>query len=417
MTPNDDRRVLIVGGGVIGVCCALMLQRDGHTVTIIERDEPGMGTTIASCGLIAVGEIVPLSKPGIFRKAPAWLLSPKGPMAIRPGVLPSLAPWLLRFMANSRPGRIRRIAAQLAALTWFARDDYDALLGELGLRALIHSQPVLEVFDHHSELESYRFCVEIQRRHGFDVRILSGAQAAEMEPALAGDFAGAALFNDWRAIVDSYRFVAALCDAFIAGGGCYLRGEVQGFEFKDQTVARVRLTGGDSMAAGQVIVAAGAWSRDLAALLGERLAVQAVAGYQTILPEPGIDLRHALLYGTGGFGLTPYESGISVAGTVEFSNLDAQPDFRRARIIVDKAKRVLPGLSTGQGIERVGWRPLTPDTVPVIGRSRRFSNVFFATGHGQLGVTLGATTGRLIAGLVAGRTPNIDLSAYRADRF
>ena len=410
-------RVVVIGGGVVGVCCALALQRAGRQVVIVERHEPGMGTAIASCGLIAVSEVVPLSKPDILRRAPGWLLDPKGPLTIRPGALPGLIPWFLRFMWNARPRRIEEISGQLAALTRDARQDYDALLRPLGLQDLIRSKPVILLYDHAHELAAERASHDCRRRLGFEVEELSGAEAAELEPAIAKDFAKAILFKDWRAVVDTYRFVTALTDAFVGAGGTFHRGEVSGFQRDGENITGVELADGSPLPAREIVVAAGAWSKALAAQLGVKLMIQAVAGYQTVLADPGLSLDHALGYAAGGFGITPLESGLAVAGTIEFSGLGQAPDYRRARIIVEKAERVLPGLRTEGGLERVGWRPLCPDTLPVIDRVPGAANLYFATGHGQLGVTLGATTGRLIADLVMGRKSNLDLAPYGATRF
>jgi D-amino-acid dehydrogenase len=417
MAGDAHDRVVVIGGGVVGVCCALALQREGRQVVIVERDEPGMGTAIASCGLIAVSEVVPLSKPDILRRAPGWLLDPKGPLTIRPGALPGLIPWFLRFMWSARPRRIEEIAGQLAALTRDARKDFDDLLRPLGLQDLIRSKPVIVLYDHAEELAAEQASHERRRRLGFDVEELSGAEAAELEPAIAKDFAKAVLFKDWRAVVDTYRFVTALTDGFVAGGGTFHRGEVSGFRCDGDRITGVELADGSPLPAQEIIVAAGAWSKALAAQLGVKLMIQAVAGYQTLIADPGVSLDHGIGYAAGGFGITPMESGLAVAGTIEFSGLGQAPDFRRARIIVEKAKRVLPGLKTEGGLERVGWRPLCPDTLPVIDRAPGLANLYFATGHGQLGVTLGATTGRLIADLVTGRRPNLDLAPYRATRF
>jgi D-amino-acid dehydrogenase len=417
MAGEVDDRVVVIGGGVVGVCCALALQREGRKVVVVERHEPGMGTAIASCGFLAVSEVVPLSKPDVLRKAPGWLLDPKGPLTIRPGALPGLIPWFLRFMWNARPRRIEEISGQLAALTRDARQAYDALLRPLGLQDLIRSKPVILLYDHADELAAERASHDCRRRLGFDVEELSGAEATELEPAIAKDFAKAILFKDWRAVVDTYRFVTALTDAFVAGGGTFLRGEASGFLRDGERITGVELADGSPLQGQEFVVAAGAWSKVLAAQLGIKLMIQAVAGYQTLLADPGVTLEHPVIHGAGGFGMTPLESGLAVAGTIEFSGLGQAPDYRRARIIVEKAKRVLPGLKAEGGLERVGWRPLCPDTLPVIDRAPGAANLYFATGHGQLGLTLGATTGRLIANLVMGRRPDLDLAPYGATRF
>lgn len=142
-----------------------------------------------------------------------------------------------------------------------------------------------------------------------------------------------------------------------------------------------------------------------------------MAGYQALLPEPGVEFRHSVIYADGGFCFTPMRRGLQIGGTIEFSGRNAKPNFRRAEIILEKARRVLPQLNADKHEFGVGYRPFLPDTKPIIDRSRRLPNVLMAIGHGQLGLTLGATTGRLIADLATGRTPKQDLEAFSAYRF
>jgi D-amino-acid dehydrogenase len=218
-------------------------------------------------------------------------------------------------------------------------------------------------------------------------------------------------------VVDSKRYVVALHEAFVARGGVVKRTKVTGFFRDGGTIVGVQTRAGTNVSADQIVVAAGAWSRHLAAELGLHIQLQGVIGYQTSLQDPGIEVGHALIYAKGGFGITPYESGLAVAGSIEFADLGAKPNWKRADILVEKAKRVLPGLRAQPAERRFGRRPLTPDTKPIIGRTPTAQNVIFATGHGQLGLTLGATTGRLVSDIVASRGPNIDMSGFRPERF
>ncbi len=416
--------IAIIGGGVIGICCALQLQRRGYAVTVIERDPPGEGATWASCGFIASSEVVPLSRPGTLKKIPLYLLNRTAPLAIRPTALPRLGAWMARFVGNARQRRMAHITTHLSALTARARGDFERMLRPHNLQNLIGNAPIIEVYDSAAELAHERPHHDLRRAQGFSIDEISGAQAAEMEPALATDFAAAAVFNDWRSVVDTKRFVTALYDAFAADGGVVVRDHVLEMECdrqRDRGVVRgLRLQSGERVSADQVVLAAGAWSAALAAQLGISLPVAAILGYQTMLGDPDHSLAHGVIYAAGGFGITPYENGIGIAGTLEFAALDDRPDYRRAKVLVAKARRVIPALATRaahDGVERFGRRPFCPDTLPIIDRASGLSNLVVATGHGQLGVTLGATTGLLVAQIIAGESPSVNLTAYRHDRF
>ncbi len=411
------KNIVVLGGGIVGVCCALQLQRAGYTVRIVERNPPGEGAAQASCGYIAASEVIPLSKPGLLRKAPGWLFDPSGPLTIRQSSLMGLLPWFLRFAGNTRPSRISQISHDLSRLTSRAMVDYRELLGQFGLSDLIQTNPVIELYETEKDFDRARPDHEMRRALGFQVDEISGLQAAEREPEIAKDFAKAVVFSDWRSIVDSERFVTAMTDAFVSGGGSITMAEASHILFEGSMATGISLAGGEKIEADIVILCAGAWTKQLTAPLGSKLRIEGVCGYQTLFADPGVSLAHGVIYAKGGFGITPYESGLAISGTIEFANLDAEPDWRRADILVKKSRRILPKLQTTNGIRRMGRRPLTPDTLPIIDRLPNFENIFVATGHGQLGVTLAATTGKLIADLVSGHPGDMDMAAYRASRF
>lgn len=410
-------RVVVIGGGVVGITCALELQNDGHQVTVLDPGVVGEGASWASCGSIAVSEVIPLSKPGTLMRAPGWLLDPLGPLTLRASSVLGVLPWFLQFLRNSQVSRIRRISGELARLGLSARSDLGAFLERYELSNLLRSAPVIELYDTEKELEAEREFHDMRRKLGFQLEEISGATAREMEPAIAGDFARAVVMRDWRSVVDTKRFVVELHRAFVARGGIVELHKAIGFQREGERVVGITTDSGQVVQGDQYVLSAGAWSKELADTLGVRLSMAGVIGYQSNLTEPGVNLNHALIYPKGGFGITPYETGMAVAGGIEFARLDDAPNWARAELLAEKAERVIPGLQTESMERRVGRRPLTADTKPIIGRARAIPNLIFNTGHGQLGLTLCATSGKLVTELVAGRLSSIDLSAYSPDRF
>lgn len=410
-------RVIVIGGGVVGLSCALALQKDGHEVTVLEPGPLGEGASWASCGCIAVGEVVPLSQPGMLMKVPGWLIDPEAPLSLRPSSLPGLLPWFARFTANSLPKRMRAIAADLASLTFQATGDFKAQLADIGQPDLLIERPVLKLFDGDSDKATMGGAFDLARELGCTIDEISGQEAQEMEPAIAGDFKYAAVLRDWSHVADPKLLVEKLAAAFQSRGGSLLPAAGAGFARDGSQVRSVITSDGQSLPADEVVIAAGTASKALAKELGIALPIAGLAGYSTALADSGTDLKHTVFYPKGGFGMTPYRDALAVAGTVEFAGLDAVPDWRRAKVLVKRAHRVLPGLQTGNAERRMGRRPFTPDTRPIIGRAAKLANVSLATGHGQLGLTLGATTGRLIADLLAGRPAATDLSPFAPDRF
>jgi D-amino-acid dehydrogenase len=410
-------KAIVIGGGIVGVCCALYLQRDGYAVTLIDPAAPGNSTAKWSCGQMAVSEVIPLSKPGILKKIPGWLLDQKGPLALRPAALPGIFPWFLRFLACARHSKIVEIAEAITTLTSRVYDDYAPLLDACDDKALLGQKPIIEVFNSPTGITHERPHLELRKRLGFQSEELDAAAIADLEPALAGKFKHGLLFPDWRNVSDTEGFIAALTESFIDQGGVRVLGEVKRLVELEDMATGVTLANGDRYPASNVVIAAGAGSRQFFNQLGVNIPLAGIAGYQAVLPEPGVEIRHSVIYADGGFCFAPMTRGLQIGGTIEFAGPNAEPNFKRAEIILEKAQRILPQLQTRNLEYGVGYRPFLPDTKPIIDRSERLTNVFMAFGHGQLGLTLGATTGRLIADLVAGRTPAQNLTPFKADRF
>lgn len=408
---------VVIGGGIVGVCCALYLQRSGYTVTLIDPEAPGNSTAKWSCGQMAVSEIVPLSKPGILKKIPGWLMDQTGALALRPGALPGIIPWFFRFLMCARHSKIVDIAQAMASLTHDVYADFAPLLDACDDKALIGEQPVLELFDDPSALEHEQPHLELRTSLGFKSQRLNAKEIGDLEPAFAGKFAHGVIFPDWRAVNDTMGFIASLTESFIAQGGRRVRTEATRIDESSGRATGVTLANGERIAAQHVVVAAGTGSRRFFGALGVNVPLEGIAGYQVVVAEPEVEIRHSTIYADGGFCFTPMTRGLQIGGTIEFAGAGAKPNFGRADIILEKAKRVLPEMRTSKVEYGVGYRPFLPDTKPIIDRSRRLPNVFMAFGHGQLGLTLGATTGRLISDMVAGRPTKQDLTPFSAYRF
>ncbi|SIT38432.1 FAD dependent oxidoreductase [Paraburkholderia ribeironis] len=415
--PAVHEEAVVIGGGIVGVCCALYLQRDGYAVTLIDPEAPGNSTAKWSCGQMAVSEVIPLSKPGILMKVPGWLIDQKGPLALRPQALPRILPWFLRFVASARHAKIVDIAQSMASLTHDVYADYAPLLQMCEDKTLLGQLPVLELFDSPTAIERDKAHLDLRQSLGFSYQRLNAKDIADLEPALAGRFSHGLLFPDWRFVSDTEGFIAALTASFVANGGTRVRSSAARIDEASGLATGVTLTSGQQIAAKHVVVAAGTGSRKFFGQLGVSVPLEGVAGYQVLVPNPQVEIRHSIIYADGGFCFTPMTRGLQIGGTIEFAGRDAQPNFKRAEIILEKAQRILPGLRTDQIEFGVGYRPFLPDTKPVIDRSHRLQNVFMAFGHGQLGLTLGATTGRLIGDMVAGRTTKQNLAPFSAYRF
>jgi D-amino-acid dehydrogenase len=414
---DASRAVAVVGAGIIGVAIAFELQRRGCPVILIERNAPGRGTSYGNMASIAVTEFMPASRPGIWARMPIWLLDPEGPVRVRPTYLPKLVPWFLRFLAASRPSKLRELEAAGATLCHRVHEDLEELLKEAKLTHMLSTEGCLNLYANDRELSADGAHLEILRRFGFRHEILHGDAIRAYEPALGTRFAHAALLPENRSVADPYKLVTALVDRFKALGGRVEVGEVIGFEDRDGAVAALRLKDGRFIGAANTVLAAGAYTGRLSCLVDEPIPLETERGYHTQIMCAGISMRHSIMWPARAFMVTPTAGGIRVGGTVEMAGLDAAPDYRRAKILIKYAREALPALKVEDATEWMGHRPALPDTIPIIGASAKRRSLFYATGHGHLGLTYAATTARLIGDLVTGRTPPIDLTPYRVDRF
>lgn len=407
---------LVIGAGIIGTAIAHDLQRRGRSVVLIDRDAPGRGASFGNMASIAVTEFMPASRPSIWRQIPGWLLDPEGPVRVRPSSMPRLVPWFLRFVAASRPGRLRELEAQGAVLCARALDDTLALLRETGLERQISDDGCLSLYTDESEFRADRAHLEILERFGFAHEVLGRQAIKALEPELSDRIGLAVLFPQNRSIKNPYRLVLALADRFAAMGGRIETGEVVGFARSDR-IHEVVLRDGRRLSADEVVVCAGAFSATLARSLGEPIPLESERGYHTQIMDPGISLRHSIIWPARAFMVTPTAGGIRVGGTVEMAGLTAAPDYRRARVTLRHAREALPNLQPRETSEWMGHRPALPDTVPILSASARTRGLYYATGHGHLGLTLAATTARLMGELITGARVSLDLRPYRIDRF
>ncbi len=410
------RDVTIIGAGIIGLASALALQRDGHRVRLIDRLPPGEGTSYGNAGMIQVDACVPIATPGILHQVPAMLLDAEGPLVIRWRYLARLAPWLIRFVAASRPGRVEEISFALAALLGRAWQAYRPLIAAAGADDLFRPTGELYVYRRIDAYDNARPAHDLRRRRGMRLEELGPAELRQLEPALARDVVRGVFSPDCHVLADPLALSRRFAAAIRRNGGTFVHETVTGFEAGPDGPVAV-LTDRGRYAVDRLVLAAGAFSRRLAARLGARLPLDTERGYHLMLPNPGVALRVPLLVGDHRFGIVPMAHGIRLAGTAELGGLAAPPDYRRARMLGPMARKVVPDLDIAEGAQWMGWRPSMPDSLPVIGLAPGSARCVLAFGHGHLGLTMAAVTGGVVADLLAGRDPPIDISPYRPERF
>lgn len=410
------RNVTVIGAGIIGMCVAAYLQRAGARVTVLDPLEPGRSCSFGNAGGLSPGACVPVAMPGMLRQVPKWLTDPSAPLVVRWSYLPQALPWLWRFIQAGRRREAERSAEALSALIGPVFESYQPLLADAGAAHLVHRHGQLYVYETEAAFAGDAFGWELRRRHGARVELLAAQDIRQREPALAPFFTRAAAIPEHGYCIDPFGLVQALADSVRRNGGTIVSQRVLEIEM-DADRPRALLTAAGRHPVETVVVAAGAWSHQLARLFGHKVPLETQRGYHATLAAPSLTPRATVMWAEKKFLATPMQAGLRFAGTVELAGLDAPPDYRRADTLLAHGKRMFPGL-TGSEVSRwMGHRPCLPDSVPVIGASPKVRNVYFAFGHGHLGLSCASTTGRLVAELVTGARPCIDPAPYRIDRF
>nr|WP_170984401.1 FAD-dependent oxidoreductase [Rhodoligotrophos defluvii] len=409
------QKVAVIGAGIIGVSCAFALQRRGMQVTLIDRLDPGEACSYGNAGVIATSSCLPLIMPGAIRNAPKWLLFKDGPLAIDWRHLPQTARWMASAVRYTAPAYVENTSRALRALHGGAVEDHFAQAREAACEDVLQRAPYLHVYETETDYRGDRKAWEMRRALGIAFEELDAAQLREVEPALAPIFVRGVRIEGHAIARNPGRLVKALAAAFAARQGRVVRSEVRAIR---PTAGGVMLvTSEGEIEADQVVIAAGAWSAALAATLGHDFPLVAERGYHVGFANPGVALNHAVMFAERKMVGTSMEQGLRIAGTAEFSTVDRPPTPARAEAIERAAPRLFNGLNTAEPTRWMGARPSLPDTLPVIGRSHREPRLCFAFGHGHTGLTASATTARLIASIMAGDQPHIDITPFRTDRF
>ena len=409
--------VIVIGAGVVGICCARHLQRAGFSVTVLDTLAPGEATSSGNAGGIAVSEVIPLAVPGQSWRVPGYLFDSMGPLSIQWSYVPQLAPWLIRFWLACNRARAEKAISANVSLTAQAQRELDTLLTESGIADIVVREDCLTVYESEANYRRDQWAWERRRSNGLQSRELSPSEIRKLEPELASIFERGVLNEGYFHVRDPLRLTKTLARTFVENGGIVNIDEAQALGLSEDGRPYVKLASGRQWPCDRIVVAAGAWSHRLTATLGDLVPLETERGYSTTLPNANTGLRRQIISAEHAFVMTPMEMGLRLAGTVELAGLRHPPNWARADVLVTKASRFLPNLNTSEGKRWMGHRPGLPDCLPVIGRSRKSARVLYAFGHGHLGLTMAAITGRVIADLAMGTDPGIDLSPFQVDRF
>lgn len=421
MQPAVERKhVVVIGAGIIGASIALRLVQEGHRVTILEPGEPG-GTQAASYGngaFLSPASIIPMSAPGLWRKVPGYLLDPTGALTIRWRYLPRLMPWLWRFLASGwTETRVERTAAALSGLLQDAPARHVAQAEAVGRADLIRRDGLIYAFADRDAFREDAFSWRLRDKFGVISRELEEPELRERLPDLSTGYRFGILVEGGGHCLDPGRYTAALVAGAVRGGAELVRADASGFDISSGKLRAVHGTSGDILCDAAVI-AAGVRSKRLALTVGDNVSLESERGYSIEISDPGIALSVPVMPQDGRMANTMTANGLRAAGQVELASEDAPPNWHRTDILLEHLRRTWPGLALKKTPRRwQGNRPSTPDGRPVIGAARGCAQVFHAFGHGHIGLASAPMTAEIVAALIGGREPPLDLAPFSPARF
>lgn len=407
-----EREVGIIGAGVIGLACALELQKQGFKVSIYDPKGVANGASFGNAGHLATEQVFPLADPSLLLQLPRMLLDPLGPFSIRPAYLYRALPWFWRFLLSMRTSRRTANTQALKALNGAALRAYRPLLEHCNAEELVTYQGALLVFESPEKEKAQSLC-DAYVQQGVSVHLLSGAQVRELEPALSDTISHALYFDQVGHSLNPHLLCHKMFATFLRHGGTF---ETTKIEHIATHKDKVLLNRG-SHKLDKVVIAAGAWSRSLTSQLGFNVPLEAERGYHLMLPGAPC-LSRPVMSAERKFIMTSMLDGLRLAGTVEFAGLDAPMQEKRAYVLQQHANALLPQVQgTKAGDAWMGCRPSLPDSLPVLGMSPNHKNIAFAFGHQHLGLTQAAISARLVTQSLVGTKTELDLSPFCISRF
>ena len=415
-------RILVLGSGVIGTSVAYYLARAGHEVQVVDRQPgPALETSYANAGEVSPGYSAPWAGPGVPVKAVKWLLMQHSPLVIKPMLDPAMWAWGLSMLRNCTAARYRVNKARMVRLSEYSRDCLQALRADIGIQYDERMQGTLQLFRTQKQFDGTAKDIEILKEYGVPYQLLDRSGYLEHEPALADvqhKFVGA-LRLPGDETGDCFKFTTALADKAKALGADFDFGvHIEGLEQTGERITGVR-TGSGTLTADRYVLALGSYSTPMLRTIGIRIPVYPVKGFSITVPivDAAKSPESTIMDESYKVAVTRLGDRIRVGGTAQLSGYDLRLDQSRRETLDFVVSDLFPkGGDLSRAEFWTGLRPMTPDGTPIIGGTR-LHNLLLATGHGTLGWTMAAGTGRVLADLVEGREPEIDMEGLTVARF
>ena len=405
----------VIGAGIQGVCISLYLIKKGFKVTLIDRDDPGTDSaSIGNAGHFSPYASVPINRSDILVDVPTMLFSSTGPLALKWNYVYKMIPWFLKFIKNCSKKNMMHTAKYMHQILNLSLPAYDELFSDIDISGLVESKGII-YFWTKNDLKSRELEINIRNELGVKQQLLTRHEIHDLEPHIKKVYHAGVLYPNARHARNPKKILLKLFDFFLKRGGHFKRQNAQSISFTSDNKPVIK-TDLNFYTFDKAVIACGAFSKKLTDQVDEKIPLDTERGYHVHFKGHDHLLSRPVIFLNKGFGITPMEQGLRVVGTVEFGGLYNPISKKRVLNLVNNAKYLFPEL-TDHHDEWLGFRPTLPDFLPVIGPSKNYKNLFYSFGHHHLGWTLGAISGKIIAGMIAGENTNLNLSPYKSLRF
>ncbi|MFK7939995.1 MAG: NAD(P)/FAD-dependent oxidoreductase [Roseovarius sp.] len=408
-------KIIVIGAGICGLSSAIWLRRAGHEVTLLDKDGPAAGASYGNAGLLAQWAMIPVNTPGIATTGLKYMMDRNAPLFMQWSYLPRMIPWLLKFMSHATDAGVRRTVDGLMPMIGDSVEQHQALTRGTPAARWIETSEFRYAYANRAAFDAESYGWKIRSDVGYPPELIEGPAVQEAEPMCGPNINLIAQIKGHGHITNPGAYCEALATVLASEGGTFRRATVQDFELTEGRVTSV-ITDQGAMPCDHAVLAAGIWSKDLMRKLGLKVPMETERGYHLHLRNPNMMPQTPLMMVKGKFGVNPMETGLRCAGTVELGSHHAAPSKRPLELIAKNIGWAFPDLTYDEAEEWMGFRPSTPDSLPLVGEIGQ-TGVYAAFGHQHIGLTAGPKTGRWVADLISGKRTNVDLSPYDAGRF
>lgn len=413
------RRIGIIGGGIIGLSSAYYLTKAGHKVTIIDKGDLNEGCSFGNAGMIVPSHFIPLAAPGMISKGVRWMFNSTSPFYVKPRLNIDLFRWGYLFYRNANKSHVDAAIPALKDLSLFSKTMYQQLAEELPFDFGYKERGLLMLYQTKETEQEEIETAHLANDHGIEARVLTLDQVQELEPDVKVNARGGVYFPGDAHLTPQHLVKGLISYLKEAGTDFKSNCEVFDFQIENSQIKNLTTNLGN-FSFDEVVLAAGSWSPKVASRLNLSLPMQAGKGYSFTLDNIQKNIHTPTIFLEDRVAVTPMGDSLRFGGTMEISGVNHKISMNRVKGIVDSIPKFYPDMKVDMPLKEKVWhglRPCSPDGLPYIGRSRRIENLIVATGHAMLGISLGPGTGSVVADLVNGNKPDVELHAFKPDRF